>query len=662
MINTDLSKILGYFLFVAAISFVALTSVQAVNNADIWFHLKIGEHVFQNRTFPKVDLMSHTAAGREWIVYSWGYDVFTYLLERNFGLQSLVVLRLGIALLLFLTLWKTARLLGSSVLTAAMTTVLAFYIISIAWIDRPHLLGNLFVTLLMLILTLYQKGKRAYVYFVPMLLLLWSNIHASLPIAVVVITTLVATKFLENLQKNRPQRHTFGYRQLIITTAVAFLASLISPYHLNIYKYFFKINSIATENIFEWLPLSQYFADPYIKVFLVLLAVSAISLAVNALLNPERVDYFEIGLFLVFTYLAFSALRHIMIFSVIFAPFLARNLTQIGRTLTQKFKPPRNLTSIASVLTIMGIVGLTIQPAQALARGSWGLPNTLLPVTAVDFVDEVKPQGRMYNHFNWGGYLLWRLYPEYQTFIDGRLDMFVPDIYKEWLAVAMGQPDWQQILDKYTVDWIIFPSEGIWGGLKNDLENDQTWCLIFWDDEAFVAAKKASNPRICEDYGYHAITPFSNLSPARGEQKDQAVREYQRAINASPNNAVLHNKLGTLYYLMGEKGLAEEELTQAKETNPSYSAPYFNLGLIAEEDQRLTQALALFRKTIKLNPKFAPAYKKIAIILGRRFGNIKEAKRNLIEYEAVADDPKEKAWAQDEIYKLDHNIYPTEAP
>jgi len=652
------------------LAFVGLTAVQAVNNADIWFHLEIGKQIIRNHTFPQTDFMSHTASGREWIVHSWGYGVIAYLLESRLGIQSLVFLRLAIAIILVLTLLKTARLRGAGLSVSALTTAAAFYIISIAWIDRPHLLGSWFTTLLMLILTYYQKGRTHYIYSVPPLLILWANTHASLPLATALMLILLVTSALEDLLRvstsTYPREHPrINYRLLGLLIPVSFTTSLINPYHLKIYEYFFKINSIVTQNIFEWLPLSQFFADPYVRAFLIFVLIYVLSLVITIITKPQKVSLFEIALFLILTYLSFSALRHMVIFTLIMTPFLSKNLSYLYSALKKKLlryhSSRRLLKKLVATAAFSTLVLGSIKPARAIIRGTWGLPNTLLPVEAVDFVARVKPQGNMYNHFNWGGYLLWKLFPEYRTFVDGRLDMFVPDIYKEWLAVALEKEGWRQILEKYGVGWIIFPSEGIWDGLREDLENNGDWCLIFWDDYATIAAKKELNPEICRKYGYRAITPFNPTMPARPEDTVRAEEEYKRAILSSPKNASAHSKLGVLYSLEGKSSAAKEEFLKAKGVNPRYATPYYNLGCLAEEEKP-QEALSYFKTTVKLNPKFAPAYKKIALIYGRRLGDKERAKKFLTKYSQIVASPEEKAWAREEISRLERNIYLLETP
>ncbi|MFW6143682.1 MAG: tetratricopeptide repeat protein [Patescibacteria group bacterium] len=649
-------QVAQYLPLALTLIFVALVAIQAVNNADIWFHLRIGERIVNTKTFPKTDFLSHTAKGREWIIHSWGYGVLAYLIQQNLGLQALCILRAAIGVLMAAVILKTAQLKDSTPLAAAFTTCFTFYVISIAWIDRPHLLGSLFITVLMLILAKYQQGKKKPLYLIPPLLILWANTHASVPLAPILIIMLYLSNMLELMLKKNSPLPNEG-KGLITIVGISILTALINPYHIHIYKYFFKINSIVTENIFEWLPLTQFFADPYVIAFLFFLGLHYLTLLIVRFIEPEKISYFEIALTLSLSYLAFSALRHMVIFSIIMAPYLAKNITVIGNN----YLTAKTVKRVGFLLGCLLLILAMFVPGQKIIAGKWGLPKILLPVEAANFVKETNPQGNMYNHFNWGGYFLWKLYPR-KTFVDGRLDMFVPDIYKEWLRVASNKPDWKQILEKYQVNWIIFPSEGIWEGLRNELEKENgKWCLVFYDDYAAVIVREEPNKELCSQYQYTAATPFNPHMPAKTENLPQAIQEYKRAIQNSQKNATAHNKLGSLYLLQGTETEAEIHFKQAIETNPTYATPYYNLGRLYQKEQT-KKALEFFEQAISHNKKIAPAYRAAAILYGRRLGNKKKAIENLKKYIKYTKEPKEKEWAEQEIYRLENEIYPLSPP
>jgi hypothetical protein len=57
----------------------------------------------------------------------------------------------------------------------------------------------------------------------------------------------------------------------------------------------------------------------------------------------------------------------------------------------------------------------------------------MYPTDAARYVAEhISPRShRLINEFNWGGYLEWRLGDRYQTFLDGRTQLFAPDFWRK---------------------------------------------------------------------------------------------------------------------------------------------------------------------------------------------------------------------------------------
>jgi hypothetical protein len=77
-----------------------------------------------------------------------------------------------------------------------------------------------------------------------------------------------------------------------------------------------------------------------------------------------------------------------------------------------------------------------------------------LPVEAVAFLQENQPEGRLFNSYNWGGYLIWAL-PEYPVFVDGRTDLYGDEIILDWLAIVQAQSGWEDQLEQWGADLVL---------------------------------------------------------------------------------------------------------------------------------------------------------------------------------------------------------------
>ena len=66
---------------------------------------------------------------------------------------------------------------------------------------------------------------------------------------------------------------------------------------------------------------------------------------------------------------------------------------------------------------------------------------TTFPEGAARVVEERRYPGPLYNHYDWGGYLMWRL-PSLPVSIDGRNNIHDADRLRHYAEVWNGMPNW----------------------------------------------------------------------------------------------------------------------------------------------------------------------------------------------------------------------------
>jgi hypothetical protein len=104
-------------------------------------------------------------------------------------------------------------------------------------------------------------------------------------------------------------------------------------------------------------------------------------------------------------------------------------------------------------------------------------------VEAVQFIHANNLPGPMFNSYNWGGYLIWYLYPDYPVFIDGRTDLYDDEFIRQYVKVTLARPDWREVLDQYSVNFVLIESDSI---LVAFLEESDEWQCIYTDDMATI--------------------------------------------------------------------------------------------------------------------------------------------------------------------------------
>jgi protein O-mannosyl-transferase len=98
-------------------------------------------------------------------------------------------------------------------------------------------------------------------------------------------------------------------------------------------------------------------------------------------------------------------------------------------------------------------------------------------------------------------------------------------------------------------------------------------------------------------------------------RRDEAIREYEAALQAEPRYALALNNLGLELAARGDLDGAISRYTQALQVNPRYVAAYNNMGLALQSKARVDDAMAQYRGAIKINPEFAPAHYNLAMAL-----------------------------------------------
>ncbi|MCX8061293.1 MAG: hypothetical protein N3D16_01795, partial [Anaerolineales bacterium] len=106
------------------------------------------------------------------------------------------------------------------------------------------------------------------------------------------------------------------------------------------------------------------------------------------------------------------------------------------------------------------------------------------PVQAIEYLKENKLQGRLFNSYNWGAFLLWTL-PEYPVFVDGRTDLYDDEILDQWFQVAYAKDGWENVIERWQIQVILMEKDWI---MAKFLQQNG-WCQRYLDEVAIVLEK-----------------------------------------------------------------------------------------------------------------------------------------------------------------------------
>jgi hypothetical protein len=252
----------------------------------------------------------------------------------------------------------------------------------------------------------------------------------------------------------------------------------INPNGLAIWKLPFQQVNVSLQ-IQEWLSPDFHRLDFHPMLWMIFLLV------MTAPFSGKPVNWPQLIKVIGFAYLTFVAQRNIAVFAIVAVPLLSDWTNSTLHILGVKNRIPRTpslnprLTVILNALILISISAATIGNIFLISRPARIDEN--YPVKAIDWIKTNRPNGNLFNSYNWGGHILWNL-PEYPVFIDGRADLYGSELIGQWHDVVQGRENALQILDDWKVNIVLL--EPGWP-IVRILELDG-WKIAYRDEKSVV--------------------------------------------------------------------------------------------------------------------------------------------------------------------------------
>jgi hypothetical protein len=497
-------------LIAATLLAVATIALSSLTLFDFWWYLASGQRILEARSIPKTDPFSYTAEGRPWINHMWATQILFTLLWEAGGRYALIALKTAITVATFAVVLTTMRARGAPPLLAAAVTLLAAWTGAEFWHARPQMFTYLFVAVLIWLLRPGWESRRASFVLVPALVVVWVNLHAGFMMVFPVIALIGLGTALPLLVD--PARRPGGWRvvgRTALLGASAVGASLLNPFGARAILFPLEVVQsvpFMTSTV-EWFPPNFHHRSFRPLELTLLLLFPAFAW------RRRRLRAAVVGLTLVFANLGLTSVRHVPLFAIVTAPILADALHGVLASTRRidwaavRTAIRRRLPSLAPALTAPGaplIAGavLLLTAVSAHWAGMAGVPTNPVrldlaeeryPTRTMAFIRENRLPPRLFSVYAWGGYELWRLYPEYRMFMDGRTHVYGPDVLKDFLDVVNVAPRWHAVLDKWQVQTILALRAS---PLTETLRAQGGWRLVFTEREAvvFVRETDANGP------------------------------------------------------------------------------------------------------------------------------------------------------------------------
>jgi hypothetical protein len=521
LLPTLLSASVFSLLFVKYFTFIRAYS------QDLGRHLLVGKIILETFGVPTTNLFSYTHPTFPFQNHHFLSEVIFFIVHSFFGNNGLQVLAVCVIFAAFgMVFFYAAR--KYSFWAASF---LSFFYLGVLFERtdiRPELFSFFFLALFVVILFQHREKSTRLLYILPFLSFLWVNVHIYFFVGIVVLILFVVDAFF---QKKENFKLLFG---ILLLSCVATLGN---PHFLDGALYPLRVFQNYGYTIEENQSLFLLESLGFEKTSATYLKITSFFLFVTLLAGFRKVRVIDWLLAITFTYAAFVAVRNFPLF--VFATFIpfARILFLLTHTSLQAFAKRYRLLPAAFAACLVLFVGW--QTLRVTQTSPVGFGVALGAERGVDFFEANKLRGPIFNNFDIGSYLLYRLYPDEYVFIDGRPEAYPASFLQNTYIAMQEKPEIFSDVDKqYGFQSIFFTHTDMtpWAqAFLKHIVTDPTWQVVYLDDTSIILVKKnAQTEKLRTRHGM--VYPDFRQSPSTGNDMQSLF------------------KLANFYQLVGAEG------------------------------------------------------------------------------------------------------------
>lgn len=527
-LNFSNKRSVVWLAFILSIGAVLIYYPSRVEDYDIWYHLRFGEHFIKNITF-KLDhsMFSWTPSDPTWRYGIWLGSSMLYISYKLFSVYGLYILQWLIFAGIFLIYRKFIKTINDSFdINHVMSLLLVFIALNLTAIYiKPELFTTLFFMFALFIYFYTKFTARNFFYIYPPLFFIWVNTHGGYLTGLILLSLILAGEVCNYLFLKKEALSGRLLKQLAISVVASYVAVLFNPYgidyHIGIIKSLVsqEYMSVATQ-VYAWVSVWGYLFPTTEFPFrffntgwaLMLMALSFFGLSLYLYLRKRFFDITVLLLNAAFFYLGMKTSRVTIFLPLI---WLFSMLYIMKKTDTLHFK--RYFAPAALVLTVLMAGYITDLSILNLEDRSWFGTNmkTDIPAKEVEFVKKNKLPGPIFNDYLVGGYLMWKLYPDYKVFIDPRYGPYWKEVGPDYFSLLQNlNPDnLKKFTEKYPFKTAVLHMRE--RNLIFHLLGSSDWRLLYFDRTAVVLVHKSVVPSLSaqalsEDMGTKRFRDVTN--------------------------------------------------------------------------------------------------------------------------------------------------------
>ena len=543
-------------------------SLKALREPDLWWMYRTGEWMLENGQVTKADPFSYTFEGVEWINVKWLFEVLIATGKSWFGVEFVFMFQMLVTIFLLTFLYKSANLIQQYSSDQAnyqskpfagliIAGLLMLFTIDYRLIGRPEMTSHLMASVYLFLFWRYYYQPSKLIFALVPLQIFWTNMHEAYGMGLILMLAYLGASWLQYFYAQKTNQEAHLPKLLSMAVATAIVGVCINPRGFQMLLHPFEIfgqldsNQYTTELASIW-KAAYWETQAYLNLFFFVISLGFVLLTPwlyrqvitkettvpakgkgkkgatktktvqeAAPLNWLATNLKKYGmgnglLCCMLFYLSTTAYRNIPFFIIAAAPILAVALEYALKKINaQKWIYP---AVIGLGLVFYGSVITGKYHEWTKSRDQYGLQvlSSHNPIGAAQFIQDNNIQGRCFSDYLTSAYLLWKLQPDFKTYIDLRdLDIFTTEFFSDFAKITAMPPAFEAKDDSLNFNYVVL-FRPQFTGLHQHLLNDNKYDLVFIDPVAAVYLKQNSqNEPIIEKFGFTRNGLKDNFSGLR---------------------------------------------------------------------------------------------------------------------------------------------------
>jgi hypothetical protein len=472
------------------------------------WHIRNGQLMLQTHSITRVDPFSATMSGKPWYAWEWLYDAMIAAIHQGLGLNGVVFYTAAIMAATFVLVFHFVMRRGGSLPITLFMLVLSLGASAVHFLARPHVVSWLFTVIWFELLDAAGSGsepdKNRRIFFLPLLMLFWVNLHGGFLVGFALLAAYLVGGGVQYFTLP-DRREAIGrwLKRLGLVSLLSIVASFVNPYgyrlHVHIYRYLtdrFLMNHVSEFKSPNFHGVAQ-------QCFVVLLLVT-----IGAMASARRkLSVAHLLVILLAAYSGLYASRNLPVSSMLLVLIVAPLLSQ---TLAEAAENAKIAPWLRWLFSWLHGFGMRMEKLEMHLQGHvwmvlvfmvglWAcmhggrigssqlfhayFDDKHFPVEAAEVIAERDITEPIFCPDQWGGYLIYRLYPQTKVLVDDRHDLYGSQFFEDYEKVTLVQLGWDKVLEQKHANLVLIQRNS---ALETMLGQTPGWKLIHGDDTAVL--------------------------------------------------------------------------------------------------------------------------------------------------------------------------------